>query len=386
MHRTCMQSLVLIRIALSECRTRLGASLVIVVGIAFVVGVLAYTLAMRAGLLRMFAPVDDPTWAIVLSAKSPTEFGSAISPGDLAVIQNAPGIAISRHGRPMADGEVKRQVNPQYGLFRGYINVVGVGNIGIELRPQLHILEGRMFKAGVRELLIGRNAQPEFGLKVGDKVPLPGDDWTIVGSFSSGGDALESQFLADATTFMTSAHILGFGSVLVRLRDPASFGVFKQWLIKNPTLDVAPETQAEFVASVGGYMAYLKALAYFVGAVMSIGAVFGSINILYAEVSARGVEIGTLRAMGYQPVAIASSIVAEVIILALAGAIIGLSIVWLLFSGQEMISDLGISKLTISTEIVALGLFWAIMLALLGSIPPAIRAARAPITDALRAT
>ncbi len=382
-----VQSLILARIGLAGWRERIASSFVIVVGMACVVGVLASTLAMRAGMLRMLDATSDPALAIVLSAKSPTEFGE-IPPTWIGTILAAPGIERQRSGDALADAEIDLIAHLSSRGDWQSISVEGIGATGIDLRPAFRMIEGRMFRSGLHELVVGQSAARVHGLSIGDKVPMPGgDEWPVVGVFSSGQDLLESRLVTDAKTLMASAHRLNYGSLLVRLKNPESFDAFSRWLAANPTLEVTAERQVDYyVRTGGGWLSYLEAFAYFVTAIISIGALFGSVNLLYAVVSARRLEIATLRAVGYRALPVAASVVAEAVVLSVIGALVGLSVSWLLFDGRDMVTLLGIFRLFVSPRVAAVGLGWVILLALVGALPPAIRAAHLPVADALRAT
>jgi putative ABC transport system permease protein len=382
-----IQSLTLVRIGLKGWRARIGTSLVIIIGMTCVVGVLASALAMRAGMLRMIAATGDSSWAIVLGAKSPTEFGGVIPGSGVNIILNAPGIARGPGGKVLADGEVLYGTFPPAGVLWQGMTITGIGAAGIELRPKFRIVAGRMFKPGLHELIIGRRAQQVYGLNIGDVVPVANRDWRIVGAFSSGGDMLESQLVTDAVTLMASVRMVSFGSVLVRLESPGSFESFKRWLTSNPALQVSAESQGEYyIRRAGFWLGYFRFFAYFVGAVMSIGALFGSINILYGVVSARRQEIATFRAVGYRALPVAAAVVVETVVLAILGAIAGVCVAWALFDGRQIVTIFGIFSLFVSPQVVALCLGWALALSLVGAMPPALRAARLPVSDALRAT
>ncbi len=381
------QSLTLVRIGLSSWRSRIGPSVVVIVGMSCVVGVLASALAMRAGMIRMASAAGDNSWAIVLGAKSPTEVGGAIPGSGVNIILNAPGIARGPNGKTLADGEVLLGIYPPSGISWQGMSIAGIGASGIDLRPKFRIIEGRMFKPGLRELVIGRSAQQVYGLKIGDEVPIANGEWRIVGLFSSGGDMLESQLVTDAVTLMANTRAVAFGSVLVRLESPASFDSFKQWLTTNPALQVTAERQTQYyVRRAGFWLDYFGFFAYFVGAIMSIGALFGAVNILYGVVSGRMLEIATWRAIGYRAGPVAMSIVGETVMLAILGAIVGVGIAWIVFDGRQMVTVLGIFSLFVSPQVVVICLGWALALALIGAVPPALKAARLPVADVLRAT
>ncbi len=385
--RTLLQTIVLTRIAWSNWRTHLGSSLVIVLGMACVVGVLASSLAMYDGLLRMFKAGGDASRAIVLSAKNQHEEGDDLLPADVATILDAPGIGIAADHKPAADPEVRLWIRPPAGIYWQNISVEGVGRQGIAMRSQVKIAAGRWFKPGLHELLIGRSIQRMLGMGIGDTVPMPGGgDWRVVGIFTSDQDSLESQLVGDATTLMASMKALGYGSVLVSLKSPDAFPAFRQWLTSNPTLSVTAERQADYYIRIGGpYSSYLWAFALFVGLVMSIGALFGSINILYSVVRSRQLEIATYRALGYRAVPVAASVVTEAMLLALIGAVLGTTLAWLVIDGHELISGWGVFRQFVSTRIAVFGLLWAAALAFFGALPAAVRAATLPVAEALRA-
>lgn len=169
-----------------------------------------------------------------------------------------------------------------------------------------------------------------------------------------------------------------------RLTDPGQFEAFKEWLTTNPALKVTAERQSDYYTRLGAQSHFYDTMAYFVAAVMSFGALFGAVNILYSSVRARTREIATLRAMGYQPLPLAFSVVFESLFLSVLGAVVGILLAWALVDGHESGSSM-VFKWSISPTLMALGTWWAVMLALFGSLFPAIRAARVPVAAALRA-
>ena len=190
--------------------------------------------------------------------------------------------------------------------------------------------------------------------------------------------------MADAQTLMATTRRAGFGSVVARLVDPDEFETFRTWLTTNPTLRVTAERQSDYYLRLGSQGRFYDTMAFVVGAVMSFGALFGAVNILYSSVRARAREIATLRAMGYEPVPLGVSVVFEALFLSLLGAIAGIVLAWSLVDGHESGSSM-VFKWSISPTLIALGIGWAVMLALFGSLLPAIRAARIPVAAALRA-
>jgi len=244
-----------------------------------------------------------------------------------------------------------------------------------------------MFRSGAQEIIVGRGAESEFGFKVGSRVIMPNGEWPIVGEFSDRGGSVESLLMADADTLMSASALPGFGSVLVALKSPADFDEFKRWLTVNPALAVTVERQSEYLARMAGYYTrFLVTLAYFVGGLMAVGAVFGSIQIMYSAVESRTIEIATLRAIGYEPLPIALSVLLEAGYLSLIGAVLGSLIAWALFNEDQAFNGATVFRMQVSAQMVISGLAWALLLAVLGGLLPALRAARLPVAEALRAT
>ena len=226
-----------------------------------------------------------------------------------------------------------------------------------------------------------------FSLKVGDTVILPDGEWPIVGAFSSGGGILESELVSDAATVMASTRNDNFSSVLVRLKTPSAFNEFERWITDNPALTVTAERQAEFYVRTGGpFISFFTSLAFLVATVLAIGALFGSLNITYGMVRARTREIVTLRTFGFGSLPIALSVVIEAVLLALIGASIGVACAILLFNGKQSLVVNTVFQLSVPTSFVAIGFEWALAISLIGSLLPALRAVRIPVTEGLRET
>lgn len=380
------QTLVTARIALLSLPARLWSGLVIVLSLACVVGVLLAMLCVTEGLVRAYETGADPGRAIVMSSEYLTEYASSISPGDAATIMDAPGIAKGPDGRPLADPEILMWIPPERGYTVDSPELRGVGAVGLALRPGFRMVSGRLYRTGRRELVIGVQAARAFGLKVGDSVILPDGKWPIVGTFAAGGGILEGQLVGDAQTIMTASRMAAFGSVLVSLDSTAAFAAFRQWLLSNPTLGVTAERQPDYyLRTATRFAAFFTQLAYAVGTVMAVGALFGSVKIMYGAVASRKREMATLRAMGYAPLPLALSVVIEILVLALLGAALGAGIAWLLFSGRTIANFQNVFRTSITPALLGVGFAWAAALALLAGLLPAIRAARLEVVEALRA-
>ena len=369
-------------------RLRLWRSLVIVVGMACVIGVLLSMLSLTEGMLAAYMKTGDPGRALVVSAGSQNEGNSTIPRDKARLIMDAPGIAKAPDGSPLADPGINSGV-PVYRLNgrQAYNNLRGFGSKGVMLRPEFHMVSGRMFRSGMRELIVGVSAKTQFkGMNVGDKVILPDGEWPIVGSYTTG-DLLDGQLIGDTETVMKAIRHPSYNSVLVRLASPQSFSAFKGALTTNPALAVDPILQTEWYKKISeGFSTFFTVVSYGIGTIMAVGALFGCLNTMYAAVAARGREIATLRAIGYSAFPVAISVILEAAVLSVIGALIGAGIAWALYDGVEGSFGSSVFKLTVSPALIGMAILWAAAVALLGGLFPSIRAARRPVVEALRAT
>ncbi len=373
--------------------SRFWSSMVIVIGMACVIGVLLSMLSLSAGMFSAFAGSGDPGRLMITSQGAQNEGNSTISRANATLIMDAPGIMKDSDGLPLADPEVlssipikKKNGLASRVLFRGF------GAKGLALRPEIKIVRGRAFQPGKRELIVGVGAQAQYaGLEIGDKVAMPDGDWPIVGVFSSsakGGDALEGNLITNVENAMQALRRPNFGAVLARLDSkPGSFDAAKKALTTNPALSLIVERHSTYYErqTKQANLVMINVIAYGVGIVMAIGALFGALNTMYAAVSARTREIATLRAIGFSAFPVAVSVIAEAALLALIGAGIGAAIAWFLYNGVQDTYGSNVFHMSVSPALIGLGLTWAVVIALLGGLFPSVRAARQPIATALRA-
>ena len=368
--------------------SRFWQSMVIVVGLAATIGVMLSMLSLSAGMRQAYLNSGDPNRAIVVSKGADQEGQSAITRAMAPLIAVAPGIAKDKDGKPLAD----RNLNMGVPVLRkngskGFTTMRGLADKGQGVRPELKIVQGRMFQPGKREMIVGVGAQLMFQhMQVGDHVILPDGPWPIVGVFTSG-DILEGQLVGDTETLLTATHKANYNTVLVRLASPDSLAKLKSALTTNPTLSVDVIRHSDWYARIASQSTFgLALLGYVVGTVMAIGALFGCLNTMYSAVSTRGREIATLRALGYGAFPVAVSVILEAMVLAVLGALIGAAVAWALYDGKQDLFGNSVFHLSVSPAQIRLGVIWAIAVALLGGLFPSIRAARRPVVEALRAT
>lgn len=375
---------------------RLVPSLVVVIGIAGVVGVLVSVLGMATGLAHAFASTGDPSRAIVLHKASTSEGLSNIDIGWVGPIEDAPGLLRGPSSEPAASPEYVVGVNlaRRSDAVEAGVTVRGVSAAAFLVHPEWRVVAGRMFKAGLHEVVAGGAASAEFsGLDIGSQVELGGSLWTVVGRFTSGGDSHDSEILADARTLMSAFNWPAYSSDTVRLDSPASFDRFRSALLANSSLEVDVLHEQDYYS---GQAKQLTSLLYLlstvVGAIMAVGAILTALNTLYSAVASRTAEIATLRAIGFGPSGVVVSVLAEALLLSLLGAILGAAVAWLLFNGNSLSTNGGqfgsdVSfRLLVGPSLFAVGIAWACAIGFVGGLFPAIRAARLPIAVALRPT
>lgn len=373
---------------------RLGASSVIVIGIASVVAVLVSVLAMSTGFKHTLSDAGRRDRVIVLRGGSGNELSSNLSAGEYTVIADAPGLAKSADGHAALSGEIVTVVNiPKVDTGTdANVTLRGVSLSVGQVRPELKIVEGRMFRPAVRELIVGVGAARQFrGLAVGQVVKLRNSEWTVTGHFTSNADAHESELMADVDTVRSAIEYGGYSSAIGVLSSADSFSTFKDALTTNPQLKVEVEDEHSYYAKQSKQLAdVISFVGKFVAAIMAIGATFGALNTMYSSVATRSMEIATLRAIGFSALPVLLSVMIESLLLALCGGLIGGALAWIVFNGHS-VSTLGgafaqvVFSLTVTGPLLITGLVWACLIGALGGFFPALRAARLPVAEALRA-
>jgi putative ABC transport system permease protein len=388
-----LQWLRLSAMGLASLPQRLGASSVIVIGIACVVGVFVSVLAMSSGFKHTLADSSRADRVIVLRGGSDAELNSNLTREDINTIADAPGIAVDPAGHPLFSKEIITVVNvPKIDTgIDSNITLRGVGLALNEVRPELKIIDGRMFRPAVRELIAGVGASKQFsGLAPGNVLRFRNADWTVTGVFSSNGDIHESELLADVDTVGSSIERSGYSSAVAILKSPEAFQSFKDALTSNPQLTVEVQRESEYYAAQSKQIsAIIDVIGTLVAVIMAVGATFGALNSMYSAVAVRGRELATLRAMGFSAAPLMLSVITEALLLSLLGGLIGAALAWLVFNGHT-VSTLGgafaqvVFKLTVTPQLITEGVIWACVIGLLGGLFPALRMVRVSVTEALR--
>ncbi|MDQ2971544.1 MAG: ABC transporter permease [Rhodanobacteraceae bacterium] len=387
------QTLSVTGVGLSTLSSRWGASSVIVIGIAGVVGVLVALLAMGEGFQATLKQTGGDDTAIAMRAGAQAELNSVLDHDSAVLIAQTPGVAKDSAGRPIASPElvVVAALPKKSSGLDANVEIRGVGAEAWTLRPNVRILAGRKFTPGLRELDVGKGAREQFaGVDIGSTLNLNNQTWSVVGEFDSG-DAFDSELWGDADV-VASAYRRGSSvtSVTVKLDDAKAFDKFKAALAADPRLKVDVKTTRDyFSAQSEGLAKLIRVLGTVVGVIMAIGAIFGALNSMYAAVATRAREIATLRAIGFRGAPVVVSVMLETMLLALLGGVLGALIAWALFD-HYTVSTLGsnfsqiVFQFKVSPELLWSGLKWALAIGFIGGLFPAMRAARLPVTTALR--
>ena len=373
---------------------RVGSSLVVIIGIAGSVAVMVSLLAMAGGLRSTVESTGDEDRAIVLRSGSNSELSSSISREEANVIENAAGLK-SKDGSPMVSFELYTVVDVKKKGAEDTSNLPfrAVQPMSFHIRPELKIIEGRNFEEGKSEIIVGRGAANQFeGLEIGKSIKFRSAEWTVVGIFSSGGDVHESEVMADLL-IAQSAFNRGATSTnaIVRLNDEESFDQFAIYLENEPRLEVKVERESDYYKEQGaGVSALINVFGYLVASIMAVGSVFAALNSMYSAVSTRLVEIGTLRALGFQGSSILGAVMIESMFLALLGGLLGGGLAYIIFNGYTVSTLAGGTfsqtsfDFAVTIDIIQQGLFPALTVGFLGGFFPAWKAARQDITSALR--
>ena len=375
-------------------RARWQVSLLAVIGIGLVVTVFVALMAMRTGFQWALRSTGLPENAMVVQRGSASELTSWVPLDHRNKIVVDTRVATGADGRPLASPEIVVVGNMPRRSDGTPTNVTirGVTPKAFEVRGGIEITRGRRFTPGLYEVLVGeRIAQRIRGLDVGATIPIQRHDWRIVGTFASRGGAFESEIWGDLDTMAEPLRRTGGSNALaVRLKDPAALEAFDQWIRDDPEMQLqAVEERKYYEDQAGGLSNTLLFLVSFVSFTMAIGAVFGAMNTLYAIVAARTREIGTLRALGFSRRSVLFSFVTESVILALAGGALGCLLALPVnglttASGQTASFSEVAFAFQVTPAILGRGLVFATVMGVIGGLLPAFRAARLPITSALR--
>jgi putative ABC transport system permease protein len=373
---------------------RLGTSLVAVIGIGGVVAVLVALLSMGEGFRAALDLSGSDDVALILRGGSSDELSSSISSDEFNVIVLAAGVARDASG-PVASGELYTIVDLPMRSTGTSANVPfrGVTSRAVDLRSDFRIVAGRMFEPGKNEVIIGQGVFAQFGnVDLGRVVTWGSQDWKVVGVFEAGGSVSESEVWADLIV-LRGVYRRGNTVQVVRaqLTSPGALATLKASLERDPRVNVSVRTEREFYADQSRILiGLIKYVGTTIAVLMGIGAIFAALNTMYSAVSSRTREIATLRALGFGATPVVASVLLEAATLGLLGGVVGGALVYLALNGYQAstLNWASFSQITfaftVTPRLLVTGLWYSLILGIIGGLLPGIRAARMPVTAGLR--
>jgi ABC-type antimicrobial peptide transport system permease subunit len=363
-------------------------------GMALVVFVFATIQMLEEGLRQTLVETGSPDNVVVTRRSAGTEVQSLIDRHQAAVVENQPEVAYGVDGTRLASKETIVLISLAKRGTDKASNVLirGIGQKGIELRPQVHIMEGRMFRPGSTEIIAGRSiAERYIGAGVGERLRFGQREWIVVGVMDAGKTGFDSEIWGDADQLMQAFRRPVYSSVILKLNDTSAFTALKTRIEKDPRLTVEAKQESVFYAEQSQVLAnFIRYLGMILSIIFSVGAIIGAMITMYASVANRTTEIGTLRALGFRRNNILSAFLLEALMLGAAGGIAGLALASFMqfFTISTMnwqsFSELAF-RFTLTPEIVVKSLAFSLMMGVLGGFLPAAKAARLDIVDSLRA-
>ena len=363
-------------------------------GMALVVYVFATVLMMTEGIRATLVATGQADNVIVLRKGAGAEINSGITRSQAAVLDTLPGIATDASGARLVSHEpvVLNNLPKRSNGKASNVAMRGTSAIGMQLRPQVRLVEGRMFNAGSSEVIAGRAIAGGFrGVEIGSRLRFAGRDWTVVGLFDAGKSGFDSEIWADSEQLMQAFRRQSFSSVVFRLADAQSFERVRELVDSDPRLTLEAKREVRFYAEQSEALAtFISILGTSLAVIFSVGAVVGATITMFGSVASRIGEIGTLRALGFRRGAVLVAFLGEALLLSLVGGIVGLAA-----ASVMQVVDVSTTNFTTFSElafqfkltpaIMLQSLLFALFMGFVGGFIPAWRAARLKIVDCLRA-
>ncbi len=360
-------------------------------GMALVVFVFATSLMLDAGLKRTLVSTGEPDNVVVTRKGSTTEVQSAVERHQAALVAALPEVAVI--GEPLASREIVMLISLAKRSSDKVSNAMirGMEPVGVSMRRNVRLIEGRMFRKGSNEIVVGRSVRAQFaGVDVGEMITFGGRQWQVVGVMDGGRSGFDSEIWGDVDALMQSFRRQAYSSVIVRLNSPESFDALIEKLAQDVRISLSAKREAEYYAEQSaGLSRFIQILGLTLAVIFSIGAIIGATITMQAAVASRTSEIGTLRALGFQRRSILLAFLGESVGLSLLGGMMGLVLAsgmqWVEFSTTnfQSFSELAFGfELSVGIAIGSLG--FAVAMGIAGGLMPAIRASRIGIVEALR--
>ncbi len=375
-------------------KARWTSAVVAVLGIAGTVGVFVAMLSLARGFKATLVHSGSAGNAMVRRAGSTSEMDSVVQLDQEKILEEASGVARNSDGPVVSPEVVVIAPFPMKSTGTdANVQIRGVSQKAMQVHNNVKIVAGRFFRPGLNELVVGKNAVRTYsGLELGNSVRFGGGQWTIVGEFDSGGTAFDSEVWCDSAILDQVYHRPPniFSSIAVQLTSPDAFTTFKDALTADPRLTLQAEREVDYYDKQSRVLTTLiTVLGSIVAAVMGIGAVFGALNTMYSAVAERSREIATIRALGFGTAAVVISFVVEALLISFVGGALGCVAVLPLNGlttgamNWQTFSHLAFA-FRVTPVLLAFGIAFALIMGIVGGLPPAVRASRRPVAAALR--
>ncbi|GGC70515.1 ABC transporter permease [Undibacterium terreum] len=363
-------------------------------GMALVVFVFAVVLMMSEGIRATLVATGQPDNVLILRKGAGAEINSGISRDQAAIIESLPGIATNGEGRPLVSKEpvVLNNLPKRSNGKPSNVTLRGTSQLGMELRPQVQLIQGRMFRPGTSEIIAGHAIAKGFrGTGLGETLHFAQRDWIVVGIFDSGKTGFDSEIWGDSEQMMAAFRRNSYSTMVFRLTDQSALAGVKAAIDNDPRLQVDAKPEIQFYSEQSEALAtFIRILGLSLSIIFSIGAVVGAMITMFAAVAQRVGEIGTLRALGFRRGAVLGAFLLESLLLSLVGGMIGLfaaswmQAVDISTTNFQTFSELAF-QFKLTPGIIVQTLVFSLFMGFIGGFIPAWRAARMKIVDCLRA-
>jgi len=384
-----------IKYVLRSSSSRRLTTVITMLGIALVVFVFTAVLMMANGIQKTLRSTGSDDNVMVARKAAASEIMSIIDREAAGIVTNMPQVARAADGRPLSSKEVVVIINLAKLRADGISNVTvrGVEEAAFQLRPQVRVVEGRMFKWGAREIIAGAGITKRFaGAQIGERIKFGGDLWNVVGIFDTDGSGFDSEIWGDLNQVADAFKRQSLSTVTFRIKNPDDLNdLVSAYEADNRLQYFIPKREKKFFEEQSEMMAkFIRILGLFITVIFSTGATIGAMITMYGAVANRTAEIGTMRALGFYRRSILLAFLAEALVLSFLGGALGLGLASLLqfFTISTLnfgsFSELAFS-FALSPSIIATSLGFSLLMGLIGGFLPAVRAARLDIVQALRA-
>jgi putative ABC transport system permease protein len=371
---------------------RRTGTLMAVLSVAATVAVFISILALAGGLESAFTATGDKRNLIVIRQGSQVESNSSVDHDQVQTIKYLNGVAKDAHGDPLVSAELLVLVLlPRAGGEKAHLLMRGVSPAGLLLRPQVTLVEGRMFKTGLREVVVSRTLAKRFAMELGQPLRIEGGTiWTVVGLLDGHGTAYESEIWTDINALSDEFKRDAYSSVLLRAESDSSAVDIVKRINDDNRLKLQAFSEVDYFKEQTKASAPIKYLGSFISVIMAVGACFAAMNAMYASVAYRAREIGTLRVLGFQRRYVLLAFVMESVFLAVVGGMLGCLLalpVHGISTGTmnfSTFSELAF-QFRITPKMFGEGILFAVFMGMFGGLFPAMMAARRPIVQSLRA-